>query len=300
MDSLIYNYIHEVCHPDAVEEILSSFILFNQFSLEFPEGDFIDILMNESNTDQITRQAKFVQTIHNKLDFIIKAHEVELVSEATLRQKNAILFALYKFIDIADYSRIKVITETQQDPAEVFSEIIAHLSVLTEAEVFSLVSNIDPNFIKNVKSYLEQRDIILGKTGEALNVFQNKVIDNYKKFLEFYKSTEKYSKYPLLSQALLEADLPIGRPLDKYKTYYGQFVNYTEIDELLINLMGFLLLTEEGYANLFACFRKNSNLIFSELDTISRVDTGLMKIMGEYTNYLLSKSDTKEKVIEKE
>ena len=161
------------------------------------------------------------------------------------------------------------------------------------SEVFSIVEKIDESFIKNVRLYLDQRDIILERTQTEKNDTQKKIIENYKQFIAFYHSSDKYKQYSLFSQALLEADLPIGRSLEKYKSYYSHFVNYNEFNELVVNLVAFLLLTEEGSTNVPACYRKYSNLIFSELETITKVDAGVMRIMSEYTNYLLARSNTK-------
>lgn len=283
MDILISNYLQDSFTPELKTQLQTAFRLYDSFELQDYESDFIDLLMMQEMSHAEDTHDQFIMIVNEKLDFIINEHRLKLTDEATLYHKVQILEALYAVQHLNDYSNIAIVLESNEDPEIQLTDILSQLCELKAATIFPLIESFDPSALDLLKQFVYGREEATGMPMTSLIELQKKVLENFKLFLVFAEKNLKTQKP--LAVHVVESGFMVGQPLERYIPFVKDGLNAVNFDQLSVDVLSIILLTDEGYNNPLITYRQHSHLLLDELTIITRVDSILVHILGLFETY---------------
>ncbi len=269
MDILVEGYLKAVFHPETIDTIHHAFDLFEKFDLQDYESDFVNLLMAADDQLPQATQDHFITFVHQKIDLILHAHLLNLSEFTPLHQKVAVLDGLYAVQHLNDYSNIITILEGEFSHEEKLAEVLAQVCDITAMAFLSVLDGFDQTTIDTLKNFVYGK---LGNEGHLVSTYterQLKIVELMKEFKKFRQGKN------CLGLMLLDSNVLIGQPLDSYVPYINDYLTSQDYDELIVNIFSLILLTDEGLNNPLLVFRKHSGTLLSDLQSITKVDTGI-------------------------
>lgn len=279
MDEILKDYIESTFNFEMKLEIYKSFNLFFDYSLENFEEDFIEITMLESKTAKEDNQDRFIILLNEKIDFIVRAHQLKLSEEATLEQKNELLRALFRLQSLEDYTGVISILETTESNLEKFAIIIADISNLDEATVHELVISDDFTLLASLKSY-----IYLKEDSEYQEVNESEeVVEQAKHFFKFFDGD--YVGRRLAKSVLL------GQRFESYLPFIEDSIVVPDNDETAINILSIIYISSDTFNDPLNSYRKHSLRILHDLNAVSKIEEHVIGLIGKFEEYKKVKSE---------
>lgn len=288
MDPLIEGYIQETFHSDTCDTLRRCFELFDLFEYPDAELNFINLLMTEDHDSPQAIQDHFTTFIHEQLDYILHAHLVKLNESVYLHQKVALVDGLFAIQHLNDYSSIVHALESSLDDEEKFSEVISHCCSLQPMAVMSVLQSVDGGMLNNLKQFINEREVEEGKTMTSFTELQKKIIDNIRLFKMYMGDRHA------IAFMMVDANVIIGQPLERYVTFIEDVLKNDDHDQLAIDIFSLLLMTDEGINSPIQCFRKHTGLLLDDLHSVSRIDTLLLGIEGDFEKFKVNIKMTKD------
>ena len=274
MDALLIAFINNNYSHEMQEEIYAYFTLCDSFQNPQAYTECLDIVTDTIQTSSEIIADTLLISINDDLDYMLMQHTVILIPEATIAQKNQLLSALFILQDLEDYSIVINILESFEDDYVKFATILSDLCLLDTMEIISIVSVFQRTILDQLKSLIYKREkikVVIRNTNPA-------IIENLKIFTTLYGDQ-------LTGMQLIVNGFIIGEKFRTYFPYIEKSIITENIEETTLNILSVIYITTESLNDPIAVYREISDLLFKDLNQISKVESMIISRVGEINEY---------------
>ena len=277
LDFQLNDYINSTFTPELEEDISVAFQLLYAFELPDPEIDFLNIITSESYLDSNDMQDQFILILHSKLDYLLSQHKLTLADTSSLYIKTQILAACYAMMYLEDYTHILVTLESELSDLEKLSAILSEHSVLSEIDVLTSVTNVDPSFLSTLATYAYSKADEAITTEEELST---EIIENT-------KLLKQLVNFETLGYLLLKDRVTTNLSLENYINFIGgpETIPNPSLDVYATHIFSILLLTKNNLNGILLTYRKHSHLLVTDPNLTTAVDVKLIELIAKLTDY---------------
>lgn len=283
MQDIIDSYLKSSFSDELQDQIQKTFDLFDKFQLQGWDLDLSNLLMTEAYIDRDQLYNSFLGIINVKVALILDNHTVKLSEEATLGQKNEIMSALYLIQDLSDYSTIINVLESDLDKFEKLADVLGQLCVLTPTDIMTLVEDVNEAIIDRLKEFVYQKEGSDENSHDPESIIP-KMYANLKRFTEFA------GERMIAGAVLVRSGVKAGYELDLYLPFIAERLEMTDVEQVSYDIISTLMLTPEGFNSVALSFKKHSNILFHDINLISKVDVKINDIMMQFDRWLIKKT----------
>lgn len=277
LDFQLNDYINSTFTPELEEDISVAFQLLYAFELPDPEIDFLNLITSESYLDSNDMQDQFILILHSKLDYLLSQHKLTLTDTSSLYIKTQILAACYALMYLEDYTHILITLESELSDLEKLSAILSEHSVLSEIDVLTSVTNIDPTFLSTLATYAYSKADEAITTEEELST---EIIENT-------KLLKQLVNFETLGYLLLKDRVTTNLSLENYINFIGgvETIPNPSLDVYATHIFSILLLTKNNLNGILLTYRKYSHLLVTDPNLTTAVDVKLIELIAKLTDY---------------
>ena len=277
LDFQLNDYINSTFTPELEEDISVAFQLLYAFELPDPEIDFLNIITSDSYLDSNDMQDQFTLILHSKLDYLLSQHKLTLTDTSSLYIKTQILAACYALMYLEDYTHILITLESELSDLEKLSAILSEHSVLSEIDVLTSVTNIDPTFLSTLATYAYSKADEAITTEEELST---EIIENT-------KLLKQLVNFETLGYLLLKDRVTTNLSLENYINFIGgvETIPNPSLDVYATHIFSILLLTKNNLNGILLTYRKYSHLLVTDPNLTTAVDVKLIELIAKLTDY---------------
>ena len=277
LDFQLNDYINSTFTPELEEDISVAFQLLYAFELPDPEIDFLNLITSESYLDSNDMQDQFTLILHSKLDYLLSQHKLTLTDTSSLYIKTQILAACYALMYLEDYTHILITLESDLTDLEKLSAILSEHSVLSETDVLTSVTNVDPTFLSTLATYAYSKADEAITTEEELST---EIIENT-------KLLKQLVNYETLGYLLLKDRVTTNLSLENYINFIGgpETIPNPSLDVYATHIFSILLLTKNNLNGILLTYRKYSHLLVTDPNLTTAVDVKLIELIAKLTDY---------------
>lgn len=277
LDFQLNDYINSTFTPELEEDISVAFQLLYAFELPDPEIDFLNLITSDSYLDSNDMQDQFTLILHSKLDYLLSQHKLTLADTSSLYIKTQILAACYALMYLEDYTHILITLESELSDLEKLSAILSEHSVLSEIDVLTSVTNIDPTFLSTLATYAYSKADEAITTEEELST---EIIENT-------KLLKQLVNFETLGYLLLKDRVTTNLSLENYINFIGgvETIPNPSLDVYATHIFSILLLTKNNLNGILLTYRKHSHLLVTDPNLTTAVDVKLIELIAKLTDY---------------
>ena len=277
LDFQLNDYINSTFTPELEEDISVAFQLLYAFELPDPEIDFLNLITSDSYLDSNDMQDQFTLILHSKLDYLLSQHKLTLTDTSSLYIKTQILAACYALMYLEDYTHILITLESELSDLEKLSAILSEHSVLSEIDVLTSVTNIDPTFLSTLATYAYSKADEAITTEEELST---EIIENT-------KLLKQLVNFETLGYLLLKDRVTTNLSLENYINFIGgvETIPNPSLDVYATHIFSILLLTKNNLNGILLTYRKHSHLLVTDPNLTTAVDVKLIELIAKLTDY---------------
>ena len=277
LDFQLNDYINSTFTPELEEDISVAFQLLYAFELPDPEIDFLNLITSDSYLDSNDMQDQFTLILHSKLDYLLSQHKLTLTDTSSLYIKTQILAACYALMYLEDYTHILITLESELSDLEKLSAILSEHSVLSEIDVLTSVTNIDPTFLSTLATYAYYKADEAITTEEELST---EIIENT-------KLLKQLVNFETLGYLLLKDRVTTNLSLENYINFIGgvETIPNPSLDVYATHIFSILLLTKNNLNGILLTYRKYSHLLVTDPNLTTAVDVKLIELIAKLTDY---------------
>ena len=277
LDFQLNDYINSTFTPELEEDISVAFQLLYAFELPDPEIDFLNLITSDSYLDSNDMQDQFTLILHSKLDYLLSQHKLTLTDTSSLYIKTQILAACYALMYLEDYTHILITLESELSDLEKLSAILSEHSVLSEIDVLTSVTNIDPTFLSTLATYAYSKADEAITTEEELST---EIIENT-------KLLKQLVNFETLGYLLLKDRVTTNLSLENYINFIGgvETIPNPSLDVYATHIFSILLLTKNNLNGTLLTYRKYSHLLVTDPNLTTAVDVKLIELIAKLTDY---------------
>ena len=277
LDFQLNDYINSTFTPELEEDISVAFQLLYAFELPDPEIDFLNLITSDSYLDSNDMQDQFTLILHSKLDYLLSQHKLTLTDTSSLYIKTQILAACYALMYLEDYTHILITLESDLTDLEKLSAILSEHSVLSETDVLTSVTNVDPTFLSTLATYAYSKADEAITTEEELST---EIIENS-------KLLKQLVNYETLGYLHLKARVTTNLSLENYINFIGgpETIPNPSLDVYATHIFSILLLTKNNLNGILLTYRKHSHLLVTDPNLTTAVDVKLIELIAKLTDY---------------
>ena len=277
VDFQLNDYIKSTFTPELEEDISVAFQLLYAFELPDPEIDFLNLITSESYLDSNDIQNQFILILHSKLDYLLSQHKLTLADTSSLYIKTQILAACYAMMYLEDYTHILVTLESELSDLEKLSAILSEHSVLSEIDVLTSVTNVDPSFLSTLATYA------YSKADEAITTEEELSLE----IIENTKLLKQLVNFETLGYLLLKDRVTTNLSIENYINFIGgpETIPNPSLDVYATHIFSILLLTKNNLNGILLTYRKHSHLLVTDPNLTTAVDVKLIELIAKLTDY---------------
>ena len=277
LDFQLNDYINSTFTPELEEDISVAFQLLYAFELPDPEIDFLNLITSDSYLDSNDMQDQFTLILHSKLDYLLSQHKLTLTDTSSLYIKTQILAACYALMYLEDYTHILITLESDLTDLEKLSAILSEHSVLSETDVLTSVTNVDPTFLSTLATYAYSKADEAITTEEELST---EIIENT-------KLLKQLVNFETLGYLLLKDRVTTNLSLENYINFIGgpETIPNPSLDVYATHIFSILLLTKNNLNGILLTYRKYSHLLVTDPNLTTAVDVKLIELIAKLTDY---------------
>jgi hypothetical protein len=241
--------------------------------------DNLHDLMNILMQDQLVNKVDLVDEFRVKLEQIclslLTSHGITISEDSTLIQLSEVTKALLELPFYTDPAFIKDALQTSLDVKTKFVDVLALVCTLQEDELFLIIDDVDVNLL----------DRLFELTNDSVDITSNELND---KIINKLKQLKQF-----LSNELPEVftDIENGKLLGStFDSYFDLIEKDESISAYKIakNVFVVLTMSRDGFDNPIATYKKHSDHLFVSLDTITKVDVQLVRLIQEFDKHVLT------------
>lgn len=275
---VVHGYIAQTFSEELQAEIQNSFALFDAFEHRQAYVHLPDIVLDIDADNTDLTQLKFLSAIHEQLDVIFKAHQIDLNEDVELNVKNQILSVLFRLQQLEDVVPVLRILESSFSDEEKIAKIIEAYSELDEASVLIAIQSIHPSTLEHLQSFLyaqEERD---EKESEIDPGVLNEIQSTLKDFFSICGQDN-------LAFEFIQSGMTVGRPIKLYYPYVKEYLITEEDVQSAKNLLSLFLMAQDTYQDPLQIYRTYSESLVLDNEQRMRIETQMGALLNELHHY---------------
>lgn len=274
MDTLLNQYISSILPDNLAAEVKRSIDLLESFDVPDYDLNMLNIITFE-DWSVANIHDLFVDEVNRMMNYVLSEHGIILHQNVSLRQKNELAEALFIIQDCERYDDIINLLDTELDPEEKFAEIVSLNSSLTVSDVFTMIESFDPILLDRLREVADIKHLSM----ESIDIQQIERISIITNHLRLFK---KYiGDKDALGLTLISANVLLAMPLKMYLPFIADRFKTSDTLQLVLDIYSFIAITLEGHLDPLTCYRSNSHLLLDDINMITRVDIGIVKIVSD-------------------
>ena len=216
--------------------------------------------------------------IEDTINFIITEHFIFLSSNASLADKNSIVDMILAIQSLEEFFTIKEIIQNEEnDNLDKLIEILNTYATITEDRARSIIENVDPIFFRRINKFIREYVDVTNEV--SYNDKDKAIIANMQLFIKFMNNVET------LGSHLLEAGSSVSVNFESHIPFILTHLKEATIEHAIKDIYSILLITRDGSINPLECFRKYSNQLYTNLNTIKDIDNGILRLSSDFNTY---------------
>ena len=232
-------------------------------------ADLMELVMSSSYMDTQDLRDSFYSKLQALLIEVLQEHTIIVDSQAKLSELLSIAQALVNIPSYIDPTQIEITLDAPISAEEKLITLLKLVGSVDEDMVTTILDSVSYTLFDRIRE--------MTFSPQETKVFDEKVIDSVKSYLEYLNKT----KESIDAIALIERDLQFGLPFKAYVDIVDDYLKdktpYAQAKEIMF----FLKLSSDGYKEGLLTYRKYSDLLFTSIDLISRVDVQLTRITAD-------------------
>lgn len=276
MDPIVDGFINTYLTQELGQTVRQALGICKDVYIEYDEIRFIELISNEANMHKEDLVDKFVYLVDEMISNIITAHHFTLKNDAALYEKVEFVSALTSMQDSNMLEEVERLVSSDLPHDEVIAEMLSLYSHLSAESFLSYITEYDKNFVDYVKVMVADKSAELSKPANI----DKKLIDKFRMFKKFINDS-------CLGFKLIESNFPPNLEFDQYFTFVKDNLTIKDIDlnKYIIDLYSVIMLCKDGLDNPISVFRENSALLTDDINIISKLDVGIIKISTDFSTY---------------
>ena len=196
---------------------------------------------------------------------------IVLNESATLEDHNNICDAIMTIglLSPVGYSDITKILASDMDDHERFSHLIASVSTMDEHHLMTILDNVEGFIFDNLKELCDSTTHYEDRRFDGVT----KIIENFKSFIAIHGDNN-------IGSRLVKANVTVGLPLEKYGLYFQDHLDTSSMDNLALDVLSLIYISEGGLSDTLGVYRSNSGLISQDIAIVSTVEGKMMNLIG--------------------
>ena len=285
VDEMVYQFITLNYSPEQQDELLRGLELCHGFGFGSTDNELVQVVSLQGTLDQPAVRDIVTNIIRNDLITIASEHDVPIIHGTDLHVCNEIVGALANIQCLNDYTvQYNILTSTDGDE-EKFADLFDSLSILPSSQVMEYVEYVPPKFIECMTKYVSSKMSTDKKKSTGPNPA---VLAKVRSFHEFIGSTEN------LGRQLVETGVPVGLYMNSYLPYIDidldERMNYPQI---ALDLLSVIIMSCDGNSIPMIIYKRISSSIFDNIDDITKVETAMLRMIGDFEEYESAKKQEK-------
>lgn len=241
--------------------------------------DNLQDLMNILMQDQSVNKTDLVDEFRVKLEQIclgiLTSHGITISEDSTLLQLSEVTKALLELPFYTDPAFIKDSLQTSLDIKTKFIDVLALVCILQEDELLLIIDDVDVNLLDRLFELTNVSSDIVG------NELNDKIINKLKQLKQFLSN-----ELPEVFTAIENGKL-LGVTFDNYFDLIEKDESISAY-KIAKNVFVVLTMSCDGYDNPVVTYKKHSDHLFTSLDTITKVDVQLIRLVQEFDKHVLA------------
>lgn len=231
--------------------------------------DLMELVMSSGYMDPQELKDSFYSKLQSLFLEVLQEHTIIVDSHARLSDLLQITQAVVSIPSYIDPTQIEITLDAPISPEEKLTTLL------------TLVGNVDENMLTSILdsvSYtLFDRIREMTFTPQETKTYNEKIINSVKSYIEYLNiAKEKIDSFELVQKDLQFA-LPFKAYVDIVDDYLKDKTPYNQAKEIMF----FLKMSSDGYMEPLSTYRQHSDLLFTSIDQISRVDVQLTRIASD-------------------
>jgi hypothetical protein len=274
MDDLIAAFINTAYTEEMQREIYSMFQISESFDMKDPYSAFLDIVTDTGSTNQEILADQFISVVHDRLDFLLHEHTIRVIDGCTIAHKNQILNGLYRLMALEDYTGVIAALESFEDQYATLALILSEVCMMDSTEIMLTIDHISDTLLIRLKQYVYAQERPESVPPDASNI-----IMRLKVFTEMFEGHG-------VGIDLVTAGFMVGESFSTYYGYVSKDIIGESDDATALNILSIIYMTPEGVTNPIGVYRDHSAEIFSDLQTISKMEVAVIRHIGHMQEHL--------------
>lgn len=236
-----------------------------------------------SSQDKDLMMVAVQRTIEGMISDLICQHGIDLSDEASLKDCNAILSALFMVQSIEDpIPYLRLIEVNNLDAIEKFCEVIGPLANIDPATMMTLIEDVEDSLITRLRVCLETQETKLEAVSDQ-DTLMPEYVDQLKAFFEHFGKD-------LIGYQIIESGMRLFLPVETYITLFDEHLKDDHPETLALMIYSVLILGSDSWNNPLQAYRDKSDLLVAPAQ-MRRVETKLMSLLSNFSQYLKAKHD---------
>lgn len=274
--SEIAEYISLSFSEELQADIQGSLSLFDAFELQGAYASFPDILHDVEADDTDLTQMKFLSLIHENLNKLFKAHDLEVSENASLYNKNQVLSVLYRLQHLEDPVPVLRILETMLSSEEMFAKIVESYSMLDECVVLETVTSVGETFMNSLKAHLTEQEA--EPIEELDQVTRSKLASNLRDFFHNHGSKN-------LAHEMISNGFAIGLEIKLYYPHVAEYLVTPDDEETAKNMLSLFFMARDTFNDPLKTYRTYSESLIPNTERIMRIESKLAAMLNSLRHY---------------
>ena len=275
---VVHGYIAQMFSEELQAEIQNSFALFDAFEHRQAYVYLPDIVLDIDADNTDLTQSKFLSAIHEQLDVIFKAHQIDLSEDVELSTKNQILSVLFRLQQLEDVVPVLRILESSFSDEEKIAKIVEAHSELDEASVLIAIESIHSSTLEQLQSFLYIQEEKEEKELEIDSGILNEIQLNLKDFFAICGQDN-------LAFEFIQSGITIGHPIKLYYPYVKEYLIVKEDLQSAKNLLSLFLMAQDTYQDPLQIYRTYSESLVLDTEQRMRIETQIGALLNELHHY---------------
>lgn len=284
MDAGIELFVKESFIEDKADTFRESFEVFERSNVIAGYNDeFNAILMEEGDLDRPELLSSFEDLVISNLAYILLLHGIKVADETPISLMNHICKGLTDVEFYLDGVEILRIIESDLDTEEKVSQILQCVTGVDDQLILNHLFKVNPTLIDRIAEVFEKN---VFETKEALEqrAKEHSVLNDITNITRFLTSDN------LIGVNLIKAGVRVNAEFLQYIRYFEQHLDELKPGEIARELFVLITMSCDGNKNVLMTYSKNSNILFHELDKVSKVYSELNSLISSFDRYMLQRS----------
>lgn len=272
-------YIADTFFPEKQQVLFSALSRLESVGLKYYEDKLIEILQLQDSVDSTSKQDMFISTIDQLLISVINEHAITLNMEMspTTYELSELVGFLFIVQNLDDYSLVSYRIYAEDTPRTIIVDIAEQLTMLDKPRLMELISTVKQELIYSLQQFISDKD------DNTTEIIDSKYIKNIKLFKRFINNTE------CLGLRLYE-DGYINLTLSELTSIVTKDISSiidsnisTNLPQASLDCLSILMICKDSYELPILKFKQNVSLFTHSLDTITKLEFTMLKILGDFT-----------------